>query len=252
MAAEDSFNLYGDFTCIPQENEREEWKCPIELMSVEECGDHPYAITSLPGRDGHLHHFSTKALVEWINHNTINPLTREPLVQVELRKLLRRHEILCEFPELVPIDYSTIFDPTTSMDVLYGPVEPSSFSCFFPFSGVSPRDRREKGVEVLEPHPVGSWIIRKGSIKSVEKAAGTNTPANSYVFMIRSSDGYKNIPFIHFFGYGFKVCFEFARDTDLTIRSPSLNDVTDWYFTFHDLLKSSYLSTLDWTKPVMS
>lgn len=250
----DEMNAYGGFTQVFVDEGEEKWHCPIAYVGEDELGDHPYAVTTLPGANGHPHHFSTKSLCEWVSENHTNPMTRQYIPGVEQAKLERRFQLLTEFPALnkrVPIDFDSIFsDPAADKSILHGRVEPESFPCFFPFEGVAPSDRREAGKNTLEPLPIGSWLIRKGSIKSVEKAAGTNTPANSYVFMIKVADGYQNIPFIHFFGYGFRICFDFTTGTDLTYRAPPLDDVTNWYFTFADLLTNPYLSTLDLTKSV--
>lgn len=251
---DDQMNLYSDFTQVFDDEEKEEWHCPIAYVGQNELGNHPYAVTSLPGEDGHLHFFSTESLWEWVSEKQTNPMTRQHIPLVEQAKLRRRFQLLIEFPALdktVPINFESIFyNPVADKSVLHKRVEPESFSCFFPFEEVVPKDRRKAGKNILEPLPVGSWLIRKGSIKSVEKAAGTNTPANSYVFMIKNADGYENIPFIHFFGYGFRICFDFASGTDLSDRALNLEDITNWYFTFADLLTDSRLSKIDLIKAV--
>lgn len=251
---EDQMNAYGGYTQLLVEEDGNEWHCPIAFVTESELGNHPYAATTLPGADGHPHLLSIESLFKWVSTNHTNPMTREYIPRVEEAKLERRFQLLTEFPTLdkrTPIDFESILsDPTADKSVLHGRVEPELLPCFCSFDEVAPSDRRGAGRSLLEPLPVGSWLIRKGSIKSVEKAAGTNTPANSYVFMIKTVDGYQNIPFIHFFGYGFRICFDFVNGTDLAVRAPPLEDVTDWYFTFYDLLTYEKLSTLDLTKAV--
>lgn len=241
---------YGDFTQIEI---GEGWVCPIAMVG-EDVIIHPYGVSTMPGPDGYTYHFSTDSLWKWVSVHHRNPLTREYVPRVVEAKLERRSQLLTEFPDWdkrVSIDITPLFsDPTADRSILYRRVEPSTLSCFFSFDGAAPSSRRKEAKTILDPLPLGSWLIRKGSIKSVEKATGTNTAANSYVLMIKVADGYQNIPFIHFFGYGFRVCFDFSNGTDLTVRAPPLEDVTYWYFTFGDMLTHPDLVGLDLTKAV--
>lgn len=258
----DETNNYYAYTQIPtflNASETSEfpepWRCPIEYVGENELGYHPYSITTLPGISGHKHHFSTKSVWEWVSRNHTNPMTREYIPPVEMEKLKRRCQILDEYPLLdkrVSIDFDKLFsDPTCDKSVLHNRITISSLPCFFQLDTITPSERRNAAKEILKNKEVGSWLIRKGSIKSVEKAAGTNTPANSYVIMIkRSEDRYSNIPFIHFFGYGFRICHDFTRSDDLTVHSPSLEDTTNWYFTFADLLTHPELSELEFNKAI--
>ena len=254
--ADDKMNPYGSFTQFSSDEE-EEWICPIERATEDELGNHPYAISTMPGADGHPHHFSTKSLYEWVDANHTNPMTREYVPLVERKKLARRLLLTREFPSLdkrEPIDYASLFtDPTADMSVLHRRVEPSELPCFHSFDGIEPSGRRNAANVLLTPDTisVGSWLIRKGSIKSVEKAAVTNTPANSYVFTIKTKDGFKFIPFIHFFGYGFRICLDFEKGADLKKRIFSLDDASNWYFTFGDLVNKG-LVELDFSNAVLS
>lgn len=245
-------NNYLEFT---QLSDPTIWECPIARKTEEECGKHPYAVTTLPGRDGHKYYFYTPDLATWLIRNKINPLTREIIFEVEFQKIMRRNQLIELFPDWNKEDelnINTLFSNLEAdKSVLFRRIIPSKLLNYHEFKDVEPSKRRDQAERLLDSKSPGYWLIRKGSIKSVEKAVGTNTPADSYVISIKDEYGFIHIPFIHFFGYGFYIATTFSRNTDLTCTYPNLDTTENWYFTFGDLLNYPSFKNLDFTKTII-
>lgn len=246
-----------------------EWKDPITQCDVAETkrefGGHIYAISTIVDSRGRKRHYTTIGLAQWLQVNDTDPLTREIIPFIEKWKIIRRATLLQDCPvekfsyfnedtDLKPLLDIAFTESGRSADILrnnilHCRIDPSiHFPCYFSFDDVDPDKRREIANAIVSDRDEGSWLIRSGSIKSVDVAAGTNTPAQSFV-MVYCKDGITaRIPFIYYYGYGYYCGKDFSRGTNLTVVMPDMYSITKWFFTFGDMFSS--LFTLDLLKMI--